>query len=78
MRSLKNPHGEQKGYPLGIGELISEIGDIIKLGRIEYVVSELKTASETLSNRRITSDAMKIYELNETLEGQCKICLAEE
>ena len=57
VRSLKNQQGEQKGYPL-------EIGDIIKLGRIEYVVSELKTASETLSNRRTTNDAMKVYELN--------------
>jgi hypothetical protein len=45
VRSLKNQNGEQKGYALGICVLISEIGDIIKLGRIEYVVSELKTAS---------------------------------
>jgi len=45
VRSLKNQHGEQKGYALGTNGFNSEIGDIIKLGRIEYVVSELKTAS---------------------------------
>jgi hypothetical protein len=56
----------------------SEIGDVIKLGRIEYVVSELKTGDQTLSNRKVDNDAMKVYEVHENLSGQCKICLGEE
>lgn len=65
VRSLKNQQGEQKGYPLGINQCsIAEIGDIVKLGRIEYMVAELKTGAETLSNRRPTSDTVKVYELN--------------
>lgn len=70
VRSLKNKEGEQKGYPL-------EIGDVIKLGRIEYVVSELKTSEQTLSNRKVESDSHKVYEVNEHLTGLCKICLGE-
>jgi len=35
VRSLKNKEGSQKGY-------IMEPGDIVKLGRIEYLVLETK------------------------------------
>lgn len=51
---------------------------MIKLGRIEYVVSELKTAEQTLSNRKTDTDQQKVYEVHENLSGQCKICLGEE
>jgi hypothetical protein len=46
---------------LGTFKFDLEIGDVIKIGRIEYVVSELKTTDQTLSNRKVDNDAMKVY-----------------
>lgn len=60
--------------------LIVEIDDIIKLGRIEYMVSEMKTQGDTLTSHKSDLDSAveTVYEVNTELKGLCKICLVEE
>lgn len=40
VRSIKDKEGQQKGYVL-------QPGDIVKLGRIEYLVQEINDGTET-------------------------------
>jgi hypothetical protein len=57
----------------------TERDDIIKLGRIEYMVSEIKTQSNTVTSHKSDLDTAvdTVYEVHDELKGLCKICLVE-
>jgi hypothetical protein len=79
-RSLKHEDGTQKGYEL-------ELGDIIRLGRIEYRVIEYQTQDLKVSSL-LTSDtytkplpfslAVKDCNSEASAKKQCRICLMDE
>jgi hypothetical protein len=71
VRSLKSRSLNQKGYPL-------QAGDIIKLGRIKYLVHEYRDNSKTHSLGKIMLFGSQVSETyNATFrpgDGICKIC----
>ncbi|KAL4452983.1 hypothetical protein ABPG73_000909 [Tetrahymena malaccensis] len=73
VRSLKNEKNVQKGYEL-------KIGDIVKFGRIEYQVIQVRNAKEQAQIRNIQKQIHYQDEqmINESQQRQCKICLGEE
>jgi hypothetical protein len=79
-RSLKHEDGTQKGYGL-------EVGDIIRLGRIEYRIIELQTHDSKISSLLSSPSQMKslpfslsIKDCNSVtdIKKQCRICLMDE
>ena len=46
VKSLQDSKGEQKGYKLGMLTLDLDVGDVVKLGRIKLMVTELMIAGE--------------------------------
>jgi len=80
VRSLKNEDGTQKGYNL-------EIGDIIRLGRIEYRVIEYRTHTlQTISlyNMAPTKPcpfnliSKEVLPNNAGIKRECRICFMDE
>jgi len=80
VRSLKHEDGTQKGYPL-------ELGDIVRLGRIEYRVIEYQThdlkIQSLLSSAEHTKScpfniAIKDCNSESSVKKQCRICLMDE
>jgi hypothetical protein len=79
-RSLKNEDGSQKGFEL-------ELGDIVRLGRIEYKVIEFQTKDLKVSSL-LTSDShlnalpygLAVKDCNSEVDAkkQCRICLMDE
>ena len=49
VRKIKDINNEQKGYKLGNHPLMLVPGQTIKLGRVEYFVSEVKEGNRTLT-----------------------------
>jgi translation elongation factor P/translation initiation factor 5A len=79
-RSLKHEDGTQKGYGL-------ELGDIIRLGRIEYRVIEFQTHDSKISSLLSSSSEKKslpftlaVKDCNSVsnTKKQCRICLMDE
>jgi hypothetical protein len=69
-----------EGYPLGKIKLIIEAGNYLKLGRIEYLVIEVRDSKGTNTLKETThlelnKDVHKVG-MN-VLEGSCKICLCD-
>jgi len=80
VRSLKNEDGNQKGYGLSLG-------DILRVGRIEYRVIEFQTHESQISSLLSSPDytlscpfslAVKDCNSVETAKKQCRICLMDE
>mmetsp|Transcript_11372 Transcript_11372/g.9779 ORF Transcript_11372/g.9779 Transcript_11372/m.9779 type:complete len:138 (-) Transcript_11372:1381-1794(-) len=80
VRSLKNEDGTQKGYPL-------ELGDIIRLGRIEYRVIEYQDSSlqkfSLLTDTKANETApfkvtTKDCPTDSEQKSQCRICFMDE
>jgi len=80
VRSLKNEEGVQRGYPL-------ELGDILRLGRIEYKVIEYQDHTgkrhslfdiDDISKTKTCNLTVKTCETNSTEKHQCRICLMDE
>jgi hypothetical protein len=81
VRSLKNEDGNQKGYPL-------EIGDIVRLGRIEYRVIEYQNHSSEIFSLLRGSTVNKnvpfglgvknCNDFDKIHKRQCRICLMDE
>jgi hypothetical protein len=80
VRSLKNEDGTQKGYTL-------ELGDIIRLGRIEYRVIEYQDHTFQISSLFNGSSsatnipfslAIKDCNGDSTVKKQCRICFMDE
>jgi len=80
VRSLKLEDGTQKGYGL-------ELGDIIRLGRIEYRVIEYQTHDFKISSLLNSSDQIKQAPFTMTVKdcntenpvkNQCRICFMDE
>lgn len=74
VRSLKNKEGYQKGYPL-------EVGNILKLGRLEFRVVEARKENGPI----VYADAPKIIDFLPPLSirkekdvHSCRLCLEEE
>ena len=85
VRKIKNANHEQKGYKLSTSFSTLVPGQSIKLGRVEYLVSEVKEGNNVLTanmkgknqanyNRKI----MKFTPPSDRDEvNACKICLEE-
>ncbi|KRX04576.1 SMAD/FHA domain [Pseudocohnilembus persalinus] len=59
VRSIKDKEGQQKGYVL-------QPGDILKLGRIEYLVQEINDGKDTKTVQGpVSGDYQQIYEVTE-------------
>jgi len=80
VRSLKNDEGVQKGHGL-------DLGDVIRLGRIEYRVLEFQDHNAqvyTMLNNKGNTESypftISTKDCNNTAQGvrQCKICLMDE
>eukprot|EP00331_Platyophrya_macrostoma_P007568 CAMPEP_0176425466 /NCGR_PEP_ID=MMETSP0127-20121128/11403_1 /TAXON_ID=938130 /ORGANISM="Platyophrya macrostoma, Strain WH" /LENGTH=444 /DNA_ID=CAMNT_0017806627 /DNA_START=17 /DNA_END=1351 /DNA_ORIENTATION=+ len=84
VRSLKNDDGTQKGYNL-------ELGDIIRLGRIEYRVIEFQDHNlkkSSMFNNNKSRPGVKVTPFNlirksvgfekSDVKKQCRICLMDE
>jgi len=80
VRSLKNEEGVQRGYTL-------ELGDIIRLGRIEYRVIEYQDANRNRLSLFDLGDDMqsgpfkldvKKCDIDPNVKNQCRICLMDE
>lgn len=80
VRSLKNEEGTQRGYTL-------ELGDILRLGRIEYKVVEYQDHTHTRHSLFDLTEAnqtelgnliVKKCETDPTGKPQCRICLMDE
>ncbi|EAR90253.2 zinc finger protein (macronuclear) [Tetrahymena thermophila SB210] len=75
VRFLRNQKGEQKGYPL-------QVGDMIKLGRVEYCVIEKYTEESGLQQINDIFCDQEQYNFNidysKTETKTCRICLCEE
>lgn len=77
VRSLKNSEGAQKGYALNVG-------DVIKLGRMEYTVLEMRNDKEMTTRGAESVESMLAKELNHVMhmerdvEGVCRICLTDD
>ncbi|CAD8080123.1 unnamed protein product [Paramecium primaurelia] len=73
VRSLKNADGVQKGYTL-------QEGDLLKLGRVEYHVIEIRDSKGQIRTVKdvFQSEAKITPSLDGNVTQQCKICLNEE
>jgi len=80
VRSLKHEDGTQKGYGL-------QLGDILRVGRIEYRVIEYQNHQSQISSLLSSSDytkscpfslAVKDCNSDNTGKKQCRICLMDE
>jgi hypothetical protein len=60
VRSLKNTDGAQKGYALNVG-------DVIKMGRMEYTVLEIRNDKEKVTTASETVESMIAKELNNVM-----------
>ena len=71
IRSLKNDDREQRGYEL-------KLGDIIKFGRLEYIVREYRDQNETKAHGTMRIDFEQHEARCDNPEGTCKVCLGDE
>jgi hypothetical protein len=79
VRSLKDDEGVQKGYNL-------ELGEVIRLGRIEYRVLEFQDNLQNVQSLLLNEPPrncpfnLLVKDCNNTAEGkrQCRICLLDE
>ncbi|CAD8072006.1 unnamed protein product [Paramecium primaurelia] len=73
VRSLKNADGVQKGY-------ILQEGDLLKLGRVEYHVIEIRDSKGQIRTVKdvFQSEAKITPSIDGSVIQQCKICLNEE
>ena len=53
-------------------------GEIIKFGRLEYIVRELNDAANTYSHGSIRMDFGTFKVKDETIHDTCKVCLSDE
>lgn len=70
IRSLKNEDKQQKGYGL-------KLGDIIKFGRLEYIVREFRDLTNTYSHGSIRMDFNTFVAGPDSPQGTCKVCLSD-
>jgi hypothetical protein len=71
IRSLKNQEKEQRGYEL-------KLGDVIKFGRLEYIVREFKDYNNTKTHGSVRMDFLTHVAKDDTPQGTCKVCLGDE
>eukprot|EP01017_Pseudomicrothorax_dubius_P038859 TRINITY_DN588_c0_g1_i10.p1 TRINITY_DN588_c0_g1~~TRINITY_DN588_c0_g1_i10.p1 ORF type:complete len:527 (-),score=115.43 TRINITY_DN588_c0_g1_i10:161-1741(-) len=79
VRSLKNSEGQQKGFPL-------EVGQVMKLGRMEFRVVELGHPDGRSEKNEVEYDVERIFRtatgqndaMTEDTKPACRICLLED
>ena len=70
IRSLKNQQKEQRGYELALG-------DVIKFGRLEYIVRQFRDFNQTQTHGSMKIDFSTHQAKDQSPEGTCKVCLGD-
>lgn len=73
VRAIKNKEGYQRGYPM-------DRGDVIKLGRMEFLVLEYRDDARTYSLREtafLDNEHSTYTAPDDLIAGSCKFCLGE-
>ncbi|EGR33306.1 zinc finger protein, putative, partial [Ichthyophthirius multifiliis] len=73
VRSLKNQQNQQKGYSL-------QIDDVVKFGRIEYQVIQMRTEESNIIQNQTPYEQLDLISIKNSNENPivCKICLSED